>query len=511
MHTAPASLDAARRARELDDLASGDAVDLLVVGGGVTGAGVALDAASRGLSVALVEKHDLAFGTSRWSSKLVHGGLRYLGSGDVGLAYGSAVERGVLIERTAPHLVQALPNVFPLLDGVSRRTAATVRAGYLIGDALRQAAGTSSRTLPRSRRLSALEVRRYAPTMRADGLRGGLVFWDGQVVDDARLVVGIARTAASLGARVLTRTSAVELSGTGAVLRDEQTGATMQVDARMVVNAAGVWAGTLADGVRLRPSRGTHLVLRAETLGGLTSGLTIPVPGATNQFILVLPAWDGRVYVGLTDEEVHGDVPDVPVATESEIAFLLDTVSPALERPLTRDDVVGTFSGLRPLLDGEGGRTSDLSRRHVVLTADDGLVSIVGGKLTTYRRMAEDAVDAALEATRRTAGPSRTTTLPLVGAADRVTLSHIPAPQRLVARYGTEAAAVLADAEGDPTLLEPIAPHIATTPAELRFAVRHEGALDVDDLLDRRTRVGLVAADREIALPFAEAALAADR
>ena len=235
------------------------------------------------------------------------------------------------------------------------------------------------------------------------------------MVDDARLVVGIARTAASLGARVLTRTSAVELSGTGAVLRDEQTGATMQVDARMVVNAAGVWAGTLADGVRLRPSRGTHLVLRAETLGGLTSGLTIPVPGATNQFILVLPAWDGRVYVGLTDEEVHGDVPDVPVATESEIAFLLDTVS----RRSSAHSPATTWSaplGPAPAPRRRGDRTSDLSRRHVVLTADDGLVSIVGGKLTTYRRMAR-------RGRRRTRGHAAhrraltDTTLPLVGAA----------------------------------------------------------------------------------------------
>ncbi|MGH1563750.1 glycerol-3-phosphate dehydrogenase/oxidase [Mumia sp. DW29H23] len=501
------SLDAARRSRELDDLATGGPVDLLVVGGGVTGTGVALDAASRGLSVALVEKHDLAFGTSRWSSKLVHGGLRYLGTGDVGVAYESAVERHVLIERTAPHLVQPLPTVLPLLDTVSHRTAALVRAGHLAGDAMRRAAGTSARTLPRSRRISGLEVRRYAPTVRADGLRGGLVFWDGQLVDDARLVVGLARTAASLGARVLTRTTAVEATGTGALLCDERTGATFPVDARMVVNAAGVWAGTLAKGIAMRPSRGTHLVLRAETFGDLTAGLTVPVPGETTRFLLVLPTGDDRVYVGLTDEEVHGDIPDVPTASEDEIDFLLDTISPVLRRPVTRDDVVATFAGLRPLLDVGDGVTSDLSRKHAVRTEPDGLVTVVGGKLTTYRRMAEDAVDAALTASRRSAGPTQTRHLPLVGAADRVTLAGISAPRRLVARYGTEAMAVVAAAEGDPRLLEPIAAHIPTTPAELRFAVRHEGALDVDDLLDRRTRIGLVAEDREAALPAARAAL----
>ncbi|WP_370616375.1 glycerol-3-phosphate dehydrogenase/oxidase [Mumia sp. Pv 4-285] len=507
MPSASSSLNATRRERDLDDLAGGGVVDLLVVGGGVTGAGVALDAASRGLSVVLVDKHDLAFGTSRWSSKLVHGGLRYLATGHVGIAYESAHERAILIERTAPHLVRALPNVFPLTESVSHRTAAMIRAGQLAGDTLRRAAGTSNAILPRSRRVSGMEVRRYAPTVRAEGLRGGLVFWDGQLVDDVRLVVALARTAASLGARVLTRTAAVEVSGTGALLRDELTGSTLQVDARMVVNAAGVWAGTLADGITMRPSRGTHLVVRDETLGGLTGALNLPVPGTSSRFILVLPAGDGRVYIGLTDEEVHGEIPDVPTASEDEITFLLETVSLSLQRPLTRDDVIGTFSGLRPLLDAGEGETSDLSRKHVVLTGDDGLVSVVGGKLTTYRRMAEDAVDAALTASGRSAGPCRTTNLPLVGSADRATLGGIVAPARLVARYGTEATDVVAEAGGDRSLLEPLAPHVPTVPAELRWAVRHEGALDVDDLLDRRTRVGLVAADRELALPFAEAAL----
>ncbi|MFC6150391.1 glycerol-3-phosphate dehydrogenase/oxidase, partial [Mumia xiangluensis] len=375
------------------------------------------------------------------------------------------------------------------------------------GDRLRRAAGTPGTILPRSRRISGMEVRRYAPAVRADGLRGGLVFWDGQLVDDVRLVVALARTAASLGARILTRTTAVDVTGSGAVLRDELTGSTFQLDARAVVNAAGVWAGTVADGITMRPSRGTHLVLRDETLGGLTGALNLPVPGTSSRFLLVLPAGDGRVYVGLTDEEVSGEIPDVPTASEDEITFLLETVSLSLQRPLTRDDVIGTFSGLRPLLDAGEGETSDLSRKHVVLTGDDGLVSVVGGKLTTYRRMAEDAVDAALAAAGLDAGPCRTASLPLVGAASRASLGAVAAPPRLVARYGTEATDVVAEAAGDPAMLQPIAPHVPTVPAELRFAVRHEGALDVDDLLDRRTRTGLVAADRELAVPYAEAAL----
>lgn len=512
------SLNARRRERELDQLSSVPRVDLLVIGGGVTGTGVALDAASRGLSVVLVEKHDLAFGTSRWSSKLVHGGLRYLAGGQVSVAYECAVERGILMERTAPHLVRALPNVFPLLPSFGLKGAAVVRAGYLAGDLLRVAAGTSPHTLPRSRRLSRAEVRGYVPTVREAGLRGGLVFWDGQLVDDVRLVVALARTAAGHGARVFTRCSAVEATGRGALLRDELTGSTFEVDAAMVVNAAGVWAGTLAEGVAMRPSRGTHLVLSQESFGGppgLTAALTVPVPGEMSRFVFALPAPGGRVYVGLTDEEVAGEIPDVPTASEDEIDFLLSTISSALRAPLTRDEVLGTFSGLRPLLDsaGSGGsRTADLSREYMVFTGRDGLVTVAGGKLTTYRRMAQEAVDAALAGAGGRAGlragPVRTRTLPLVGAASRATLAAVQAPPAMVGRYGTEAADVLAEAEGDPALLEPIAPGMDTTMADLLFAVRHEGALDVDDLLDRRTRIGLCAADRARAVPAAEEALA---
>ncbi|GIH69777.1 glycerol-3-phosphate dehydrogenase/oxidase [Sphaerimonospora thailandensis] len=517
------SLNARRRTRDLDHLSGAPRVDLLVIGGGVTGTGVALDAASRGMSVALVEKHDLAFGTSRWSSKLVHGGLRYLATGHVSVAYESAVERGILIERTAPHLIRALPNIFPLLPSFGVKGAAMIRAGHLAGDLLRAAAGTSPHTLPRSRRLSRAEVRAYVPTVREAGLRGGLVFWDGQLVDDVRLVVALARTAARHGARVLTRCSAVEATGRGAVLRDELTGATFELDAEMVVNATGVWAGTLTAGVAMRPSRGTHLVLAQQSFGGstgLTGALTVPVPGETSRFVFALPAAGGRVYVGLTDEEVAGEIPDVPAATEGEIDFLLNTVNAALRVPLTRADVLGTFSGLRPLIDsgdsGAGGsRTADLSRDHLVLTGADGLVTVAGGKLTTYRRMAQDAVDTALAVAgarsgRRQvrAGPVRTRRLPLVGAASRAALAAVQAPPSMVGRYGTEAAGVLAEIEGDPALLEPIAPGIDTTMADLLFAVRHEGALDVDDLLDRRTRIGLSAADRARAVPAAEEALA---
>ncbi|NEA21221.1 FAD-dependent oxidoreductase, partial [Actinomadura bangladeshensis] len=236
-------------------------------------------------------------------------------------------------------------------------------------------------------------------------------------------VTALARTAAGHGARILTRCRAVELTGDGALVRDELTGREFTVRARAVLNAAGVWAGGLVDGVRLRPSRGTHLVLRAETLRGLSAGLHVPIPGGGARFMLVLPQGDGRVYVGLTDEPADGPIPDVPEPTEGEIGFLLDVLGSAVDVPVRRADVIGAYAGLRPLLDvGNGRDTADISRRHAVLTSRDGVVTIVGGKLTTYRRMAQDAVDAAVRARGLTAGPSRTARLPLVGAAPRARL-----------------------------------------------------------------------------------------
>ncbi|MER6144713.1 glycerol-3-phosphate dehydrogenase/oxidase [Streptomyces sparsogenes] len=509
------SLSAARRSRELEELAAGTTVDVLVVGLGATGAGAALDAASRGLSVAAVDAHDLAFGTSRWSSKLIHGGLRYLATGEVGVAYESAVERGALMERTAPHLVRAQPFVVPLTGLTSHRNAALVQAGLRAGDVLRLSAGTGRSTLPAPRRLSAVETLAAAPGLRRQSLRGGLLSWDGRVADDARLVTAIARTAAGHGARVLTRTRALSLTGREALVRDETTGQEIRIRARTVINATGVWAGELTDGIRLRPSRGTHLVLRAESLGGLRTGLHIPVPGETNRFVLVIPQDDGRVYVGLTDEPVDGALPDVPQAPESDIGFLLDILGSVLDVPVRREDVAGAFAGLRPLLDTDRAtRTSDISRRHAVITSSEGVVTVVGGKLTTYRRMAQDAVDAALtagllDAPRR----CRTSRLPLVGAAPRAVLATLAAPRRLADRYGTEAPAIQALADTDPRLAEPVAEGVPTTRAELLWAVRHEGALDESDLLDRRTRIGLVPDDRTAALDAAHEALAsiADR
>ncbi|MGE5831187.1 MAG: glycerol-3-phosphate dehydrogenase/oxidase [Micromonosporaceae bacterium] len=510
--TTTTSLNAARRRRELGALADGEVVDVLVVGLGATGAGAALDAASRGLSVAALDAHDLAFGTSRWSSKLIHGGLRYLANLDVATAFECAHERGILLDHTAPHLTRPLPVLLPLRPDLPDGVVRLHRAGILAGDVLRRLAGTSAATLPRARRLPVGPTLRLAPGLRPDDLRGAHLNWDGQLEDDARLVVAIARTAAGLGAKILTRCRVTTLAGDGAVVRDEIAGTELTVRARCVINAAGVWAGQLVPDLRLRPSRGTHLLLRRELVGGLDAELTVPVPGHRARYVIAVPQPSGLVLVGITDEPVDGPVEDVPTPPESDIAFLLDVLGSALAAPPRRTDVIGAFAGLRPLLDDGRGRSADVSRRHAVHVGRDGVVTVVGGKLTTYRRMAQDAVTAALRRAGLAAGPSRTKRLPLVGAAPRARLARLARPDEahhLVRRYGTEATDVVALSTEDGSLADPLVPGVETTGAELVWALRHEGALDVDDLLDRRTRIGLVPADRAAARPAAEAILAA--
>ena len=487
-----------------------ESTDVLVIGLGITGAGVALDAASRGLSVVAVDAHDVAFGTSRWSSKLVHGGLRYLARAQVDVAHESAVERGILMQTTAPHLIRALPMLMPLTPEISKAQAALARVGLRAGDLLRLGARTARETLPRPRRIGVTETLALASVVRPAGLRGGLLSWDGQLEDDVRLVLAVARTAVTEGARVHTRVRVSEPTGTGAVLTDTRTGESRTVRARTVINATGVWAGDLVEEIRLRPSRGTHVVLRKDTLPGVRCAIMAPVPGATNRFVFALPQPDETFYVGLTDEEVD-EIPDVPVPPEEDIEFLLRVLNTALRQEVRRDQVIGAYAGLRPLLDS-GTTTADLSRKHAVLVSTTGVVTVVGGKLTTYRRMAQDAVDRAVSTSGLTAGACRTARLPLLGAGSPTELAALEAPDRLVRRFGMEAPAVVADAvqaTGLPEeeLLAPIAPGLHATLAELVFAVTHEGATTVEDLLDRRTRIGLVPEDRELAVPAAEKVL----
>jgi len=487
-------LRAERRAGDLVAVGH-DVIDVLVVGGGVTGAGVALDAASRGLSVALVDKSDLAAGTSRWSSKLAHGGLRYIVAGQLGVAWESAVERNHLFRTIAPHLVRPMRFVVPDLPGYPRGNKSLARAGFTIADGLRVAARTPA-ALPRTRWVDAEQARRLAPSLRAD-VRGGFVTVDGALEDDARLVVAIARTAAAHGARIITHCRAVEVARDGALLRDELTGDEMQVRARAVVAATGVWTGGLVEGVPLQPSKGAHVLLRAEALGNPVSAFNILVPGSRNRFVFAVPRPDGTVQVGLTDDAVD-DVEDTPTVTDADERFLLETLSTGLASPATADHVVGRFAGLRPLLGrADGASAADLSRRHALLDRD-GVLVIVGGKLTTYRRMAQDAVDLVAK-NLGSPRPCITTTRPLVGAGAPVAVYD----DRLARRFGAEAAEV---ASCGPS--EPIAPGSPVLRCEAVWAVAAEGAVTAEDV-DRRLRLDLVPAWSRDARGYVEEVLAA--
>ncbi|MCS3444247.1 glycerol-3-phosphate dehydrogenase/oxidase [Microbacterium phyllosphaerae] len=464
-------LNVARRAVELARAAE-EVVDVLVIGGGITGTGVALDAAARGLTVTLLEADDLAFGTSRFSSKLVHGGLRYLATGDLATAKESAFERHLLMTVIAPHLIRPIGQLLPFASGVTARQRAAGAAGMTIGDLLRLRARTPRAILPAPRIISARAAHDLVPALERRGLRGGMLSYDGQLVDDARLVVTVARTAASLGARILTRVRARELRSDGAIAEDVLTGETLDVRARSVINATGVWAGTLDESMTMRPSRGTHIVLDAADLGRASAALTIPHEGSISRYVFALPQQSGRVIVGLTDEDAPGPVPPIATPTEGEISFLLSTLNRVLEEPITRDRVRGAFAGLRPLVDTGADATADISRRHMVAVSEAGFISVLGGKLTTYRRMAEDAVDLASRSSGLSAARSTTASLRLTDTA-RV-MQEVP------------------DDEGP-------------SRSQIDFAVRAEGAMTVDDVLDRRTRVGLVDADRERAGPAVEA------
>ena len=489
----PADLTRARRERDRDALASGGIVDVLVIGGGITGAGVALDAATRGLSTALVEATDLAFGTSRWSSKLIHGGLRYLAHGDVAVAWESAVERSHLMGTIAPHLIRPLPHVMPAFDDTALRDRALVGAGLRAADLLRVAARTPRGALARPRRIKAEQVLTLVPAIDASRLRGGTVHWDGQVVDDARLVTSIARTAAAYGTSVLTRTRAISVSGEGARVRDMLSGAEYDIRARHVIVATGVWTGTLDPATRILPSRGSHAVLDPAALGFPRAALTVPVPHERGRFVFALPTTDGPVIAGITDEPEPAPMPDVPLAPAADIDWILEQLSSALSRPLSQADVIGTYAGLRPLVaPAEGANaddTADISRRHLVERTSDGAIVVTGGKLTTYRRMAQDAVDAL-----DLGSASITATTPLVGAQPYRTPASRGVPARLVRHYGAEAARVAAWASNDPALLAPVAPGVGVLGVEIVHAIRAEGALSIDDIVERRTRLSVTPA-----------------
>lgn len=477
-----------RRERDLARVRSGEPFDVVVIGGGITGAGVALDAASRGMSVALIEAHDLAFGTSRWSSKLVHGGLRYLATGHAMVAWESAIERGHLMRTIAPHLVRPLAQLVPLMDDTPLASALLTRSGFAAGDAMRIASRTRRQTLPSARFISASKTRRLLPALDQPRVRGGMLAWDGSLEDDARLVVAVARTAASLGAHVLTHLAVIDASGEGVRVRDEH-GDEFDIPARNVIGALGVWAGSLDPSVTVLPSRGTHIVLPAERLGRPRAAMTVKAIGEHARYCFALPRPDGLVIAGITDVEQPGAIPDVPTAPTEDVDWICRQLSQVLATPLTSADVIGSFAGLRPLVLPSGDEhvaSSDVSREHLVQRAPNGMWTITGGKLTTYRRMAQDVVDKISEV------PCQTTSIPLVGAGAMTTAENVPA--RLVRRLGTEAADAWSLVGEDPLLAEPLAPGLAARGIEVAWAVLAEGAVTADDVLERRTRLSFVPA-----------------
>ncbi len=474
------------------------------MGGGVTGAGILLDAASRGLRAALVERDDLAVGTSSRSSRLIHGGLRYLERLHVGLVREALAERSRLL-RLAPHLVTLEPFLFPLYGppGVTRLV-------YGSGIALYDLLG-AARDGGRARHLDVDATLDLAPVLRRDGLRGGIVYHDG-TEDDARFVVALARTAVTLGAVATTRTEATGLllddAGRvgGVRVRDVLAGVDFEVRARHVVAATGVWSSRTDDPfgrapVRMVPSRGSHLVVRRDRLP-LRTGMTIRVAG---RVVFVVP-WPDAWLIGTTDEPDPGP-PDRPAPTGHEVRRILDAVNATLDVDLRLDEVVGAFTGIRPLV-GDGGdrSTVKVSREHRVRVERSGLVRIGGGKYTTYRIMARDAVDAALGDEART-HPSATSQLLLVGAADRRALAGLAdelaagegldpeVAKRLVARHGTEARDVvgLTSSPGHPATLGPGTHQLE---AEVSWAARQELALSLDDVLSRRMRLSTSLPDR---------------
>ncbi len=503
-----------RRAEDLERLRR-ERFDVLVIGGGVTGVGAALDAASRGLSVALVEAADLASGTSSRSSKLIHGGLRYLEHLEFGLVHEALRERGLLATRLAPHLVRPLPILVPLEVDVGGPVGLAERiwnrtyygAGVAVYDAFAGVFG-GGRGMPPHRHLTRTGARRLFPSLREELISGALRYYDGQV-DDARYVATMARTAASLGAVVVPSARVVGLirdarEVTGAVVRDQETAAELRVGARTVVAATGVWSndisamvGARRPGLRVRASKGVHLVVPRSAITG-DAGLILRTPTSV---LFVLP-WGGHWIIGTTDTDWSLDRAH-PAASSRDIAYLLDQVNHWLDRPLSTADIEGVYAGLRPLLSGEDEQTSKLSREHAVVEPMLGLMLVAGGKYTTYRVMAADVIDRAA----RRLGPgiprSRTDELPLLGAdgyrqmwtnhADLARRRGVPAGvvEHLLERYGTLTVELLDLIAARPSLGRPVAGAPEYLAAEIAYAAAYEGALHLEDALTRRTRISI--------------------
>ena len=477
------------RAGALERLST-ETFDVLVVGGGITGAGVALDAASRGLRTALVERHDFGSGTSSRSSKLVHGGLRYLSQGDYRLVAQALAERQRLLGN-APHLVRPLPFLIPSYGSRARMRAVSsaLRLYDLVG---------GFRIGHLHRRLPVGDALARTPSLRTDGLVGAHLFYDAQA-DDARLTLAVIRTAVldhqAVAANHVTMDGLLTgADGRVAGVHLQADGRDVEVQASVVVNAAGVWAGALDEDrtVSIRPAKGVHLTVLADRV---RTGVALVLPvRADGRSIFVVP-WPGtgRVYVGTTDTDYEGPL-DHPTCTAGDVTYLLDAVNGALDADLRPDDVVGTWAGLRPLVaSAQTERSADLSRRHRVIRSPRGLVTVTGGKLTTYRAMAADTVDEVESALGRRRTPCRTAALQLRGAG-----APPAADDHLAGRFGTEARVLAALMAADPALAEPLVPTLPYLRAEALYAARYEMARTLDDVLSRRTRSLILARDASV-------------
>jgi len=512
-------------------MSSGLELDVLVVGGGVVGCGAALDAVTRGLSTGLIEARDYSSGTSSRSSKLIHGGLRYLEMFDFGLVHEALQERRLLLTTIAPHLVRPVPFMYPLQKPAWERFY--VGSGIALYDGL--AFGVkSSGEVPRHKHLGKKAALAMMPSLRPDALTGAIRYYDAQV-DDARFVLELARTAAAHGASVANR---VEMTGllradpedqrsavVGVTARDGMTGEEFEIRARHVICATGVWTGQIQEMVgeaplKVRASKGIHLVVPKDRIESDTGVIL-----RTEKSVLFIIPWDEHWIIGTTDTEWTLDLAH-PAASSADIDYLLDTVNRVLVTPLTRDDIDGVYAGLRPLISGDADdATTKLSREHVVAEPVPGLVLVAGGKYTTYRVMAKDAVDLALsggDKDRAKDMPQSTTeTVPLNGAVGWEWLSErfqilarssgLPedAIDYLLSRYGTTARDLLALVDANPVLGERLPGGEDHLKVEIVYAAASEGALHLTDILTRRTRISIEARDRGLeAAPHAAALVA---
>jgi glycerol-3-phosphate dehydrogenase len=482
---------------------------VLVVGGGVVGAGVALDAVTRGLSVGLVEARDFGSGTSSRSSKLIHGGLRYLEQLNIGLVREALGERSLLLQQIAPHLVRPVSFLFPFSHHVWER--AYVGTGVTAYDVLGFSMG-QSRGLPTHRQLSRRGALRLAPALKRSAFTGALLYWDAQV-DDARFVMTMVRTAAGYGALAATRTQVTgflregeRVTGVRAV--DLESGTELEIRAQQVVNATGVWTDEIQAMVggrgviNVRASKGVHLVVPRDRIQSAT-GIILRTPFSV---LFVIP-WGRHWIVGTTDTAWSLDKAH-PAASRTDIDYVLGQVNRVLAVPLTRDDVEGVYAGLRPLLAGESDTTSKLSREHIVAHPVPGLVMVAGGKYTTYRLMARDAVDAVAHGLDGRVAPSCTETIPLVGADGHLALwnaryalarssgLHVARIEHLLHRYGTLAGEVIDLIAADPGLGKELGGADDYLRAEVVYAASHEGARHLDDVLARRTHISIETWDR---------------